>query len=174
MKPGEFKRQWEVGGDALIVFPADYVASSPIPNEAKQFLSEEGLPRDAAPFLSFGPTSRPWGLLDCLEIGANGSGDPITIMADGTVLYRNHDADFAGCYINRDLATLAASLLRFRLLISETQRACGPDGYLDGLVPPNLGADFTAFLSSVDADALQPGAMWADEIANWSQPILAS
>ena len=169
MEPSEFKRQWEIGSDTLIVFPADYVAPAPIPNEAKHFLLAAGLPRDAAPFLSFAPASRPWGLPDCLEIGANGSGDPITIMANGAVLYRNHDAGFAGCYINRDLPTLAASLLRFRLLIAETQKACGPDGYLDGLVPPNLGADFIAFISSIDAGALQSGSMSADEIANWSQ-----
>ncbi len=104
-----------------------------------------------------------------MQIGSNGSGDPIVLLTDGQVGYLNHDAGFAPHYINRDLPTLAEALVRYRQLIDDTVEAVGPEGFLDGLVPSHLREVWIGFIRSADALALEPGSMWAEEIAMWSR-----
>lgn len=173
MDAATFKRAWEATGEELVRFPVDGPQARAIPDDARRYLSEAGLPEDAAPCLSFGPGLwDPWPPAEsatpvCVPIGTNGSGDPIAVFPDGIVGDLNHDAGFAVRYLNRDVATLAECLLSYRALISEVQDAAGPDAWLDGAVPAHLKARFETLLKEIDPAALEPGTLWAEELANW-------
>jgi len=176
MTPEDFKQLWELDGDRLCPVPTEELSGVVMPASAKAFLAKAGLPEDAAPLLSFSASSRGFSSdqlraamdrPDVLVVGSNGSGDPVAVRSDGALVYLNHDAKFAEIYINRDVNTFAATALRMRELIAETQRLMGSDAYLDGLIPEPLGQDFRAFLNSVDPLALEQGTLWADEIDRW-------
>jgi hypothetical protein len=177
MTPEDFKKLWEADGDQLILVSAEEVASIEIPASAKVFIELAGLPEEAAPYLSFDANSRgqptdPIRLAmkrpDVLVVGSNAAGDPVAIRTDGALVYLNHDANFAEFYINKDVETFAETSLRMRNLIAAAQRVGGPDAYLDGLVPAVLRDEFRAFLAANDPMALEPGALWFNEIASWA------
>lgn len=92
MKPEDFKKLWEAGGDQLVSIAADDLAGIEIPASAREFLELAGLPEDTAPFLSFDASSRghatdrirlAMSRPDVLVIGSNGAGDPVAIRPDG-------------------------------------------------------------------------------------------
>ena len=171
----EFKIAWGMEGGLLVRFSEDDLAGANLPSETRSFLLEVGLPGEASPFLTFAPeklgwipqSSRPEGFDTYIAIGSNGSGDPVVVASSGAILYLNHDRNFIPTYINRDVATLAESLLRYRSLISETQRIGGPDAYLDGAVPAHLRDDFANYLTAADPKSLEAGAMWTEELVSW-------
>lgn len=169
--PDEFKVAWGEAGDTLVRFTSESATFSHLPAETVHFLEAVGLPEDAAPFLSFGPRAAailPEDLKEGhVQIGSNGSGDPIVIASDGRVLFLNHDRGFAVCYINKDVQTLAEALLRYRRLIEQAQSLRGPDAYLNGEVPQAPMDQFASFLEERDPRSLQADAMWAAELADW-------
>jgi hypothetical protein len=175
MDAEEFKIAWGMEGGSLVRFCEDDLAGANLPSETRSFLLEAGLPSEAAPFLTFAPeklgwipqSSRPAGFDTYIAIGSNGSGDPVVVASSGAILYLNHDRNFTPIYINRDVATLAESLLRYRSLILETQRVGGPDAYLDGAVPAHLRDDFVNYLTAADPKSLEAGAMWTEELASY-------
>jgi hypothetical protein len=168
--PDEFKKTWCEAGDELARFSSEDFSFGHLPIETVQFLQAIGLPRDATPFLSFGPRTRPVFPENLraeghVPIGSNGSGDPVVIAPDGRVQFLNHDCDFAPCYINKDVQTLAEALLRYRRLVKQALRMVGPDAYLNGQIPRSLQREFVSFLQENDPQALQADAMWGAELA---------
>lgn len=174
--PQDFKFLWQINGYELFAFPEGAFVGVDIPLRARKFLSCAGLPRSAAPFLSFeAPKSGPlpsvakeWGIDEKFSrhysIGFNGSGEPIAIIPTGVIVCLNHDLDFDEAYINESPALLAESLLRYRDLVMKTQEIGGPDAFLNRLVPAELKARFIDFLLQVDPRALDRGSMWAEEM----------
>jgi len=168
-----FKRAWEQGGDRLQMFPATAFSEVRVPEDARRFLEIAGLPPEAAPFLSFGPQTVNWIPTELwranaglgLAIGSDGHGNPIVLLEDGQIVFLDHDDVFAQRYVNKSVATLAESLLRYRSLIEQACTINGPDAFLEGSVPSLLNNDFTSFLEMVDPLALAPEAMWAIEIS---------
>lgn len=177
MTPAEFEDAW--GDDSmfpLIAYPDEIFDGTGISAENRRFLAEAGLPEAAAPGLDFGPAEESlperWDLPASFEkytiIGDTASGDPIVLTPAGSVVYLNHDDEMAEVYINRDVPTLAETLLRFRNLIVESQRVGGEDAYLEDRIPADLQRGFEAFLRQADPRALEPDAMWGDEVlAAW-------
>lgn len=173
MTPDQFIEAWGDDPQHLRSFPLRLLTQFPLRFEDTAFLTSAGLPSGAAPSLSFGPNYAeagpcPGNGSNGIQIGSNGSGDPIVLMPDGQVNYLNHDKGFASHYINRDIPTLAEALLRYRQLIADTVAIAGPDGFLDGLVPSHLRQVWLKFLQSADPRAMARGSMWAEEIAMWS------
>jgi hypothetical protein len=173
MTPAEFERAW--GDDSmfpLVAYPEDVFDGRDLSAENQRFLTEAGLPEAAAPALDFGPTEETlperWDLPDSFVkytiIGDTGSGDPIVLTPAGSVVYLNHDDDMAEVYINKDVPTLAETLLRFRNLILETQRVGGEDAYVDDRVPVDLQRGFEAFLRQADPRALEQDGLWGGEV----------
>lgn len=174
MTPDQFAEAWGDDPDRLLTFPLRLLTQFPLRFADIAFLTVAGLPSAAAPCLSFGPSyaeagSFPYKRSQGMQIGSNGSGDPIILTAEGDVNYLNHDSGFSPHYINRDLPTLAEALFRYRHLIEKAVDVAGPDGFLHGLVPSDLSRDWMNFLRSVDPLAIEPGSMWAEEIAMWSR-----
>lgn len=80
------------------------------------FLAEAGLPRDAAPFLSFRNT-REYSRIPAtyFEIGVTNYGDPICIdTKSGAVVYLNHENEDRPVMMNSSLEALAESLCIYR------------------------------------------------------------
>lgn len=178
MTPVEFEQAW--GKDAmfpLVAYPDEIFEGSGISAENRRFLVEAGLPESAAPGLEFGPREGEtlpdlWDLPESFEkytiIGDNALGDPIVLTPAGAVVSLNHDDGMAEVYINKDVPTLAETLLRFRNLVLETQRAGGQGAYGENRIPADLQRGFEAFLQQADPRALEQDSLWGGEvIAEW-------
>lgn len=137
ISPTEFKLAWDDTLFALVPSPENLFEGTGISAETQRFLTEAGLPRRAAPTVAFGPpddalqtVTEDWDVSDFFSryrvIGSNGSGDPIGLTPDGSVVYLNHDAGLEEVYVNKDVPALAETLLRYQQLIAATQRAVGP------------------------------------------------
>ncbi len=102
--PQEFKDRWpRVRDDRLVAFPETSLSDVHVPPDVRNFLTEVGLPAEAAPGLDFGPPKS--GTLERVStvwhqpsafgsyriIGGNGSGDPVCLdeATQGEVVYLN-------------------------------------------------------------------------------------
>jgi hypothetical protein len=127
--------------------------------DSARFLTEAGLPLDAAPYMGFDaytkeeidrfyksqlvPTS-------IFPIGKNNYGDFIGIEIDsGAVVYAIHDGALERVFINSSIDRLAETLCLYQEL---RDKRCLQD----------LAANVAAY----DAAALEPGAMWLSEAHN--------
>jgi hypothetical protein len=170
MDPEDFQKAWQANGDLLTSFSPLELANLDIPDATRTFLSATGLPKAAAPFLDFALGNLDWlpvKVEGYSAIGSNGYGDPIVISNDGTVYYLDHDHGSEAVYINSNVSTLAACLLKYRELGMETCRLNGPDAFLDGNIPFELANGFRDFVSEIDAAAFDDGNMWPTELANF-------
>lgn len=162
--------------EELIRFPEQMLESVELRDRDRSLLTKAGLPESAAPFLSFGPQP---GLLGALrdsgdpppdtdgyvEIGLNGSGDPICLEAStGEVWYLNHDDGFRAVFINSSVEQLTEFLLLFRSLVEAAISERGPGAYLDGDIPSAALHQAATSMRAADSTALQPGSMWSDEL----------
>ena len=121
-------------------------------------LTNVGLPREAAPFLSFRSGS---GLLATLrltetgarrlagliQLGSDGAGNPICLDGtSGQVVLVDHDADLDIVFMNSSPMQLAESLLAY-----QTERH---------------GRAAVATLAEIDPAALNEGSFWTAELRN--------
>jgi uncharacterized protein YlbG (UPF0298 family) len=127
----DFKNKWITEEDKLESFDSGKIQELSIPAKTKEFLMV-GLPVDAAPFLSFGPSHDAnlqsateeyelSGEFECYKIiGSNGYGDPVCINEnDNSVVYLNHDDEFGYVYMNSSVEQLAHFLLIVRDFIEK-------------------------------------------------------
>lgn len=121
------------------------------------FLVTHGLPRDAAPFLSFAAYSEAqiaqrlsvFGISDnYFPLGHNGSGDVVAIdRLSREVVYLNHDVDNARVFINSTLSLFAQCLCIFQEHLRDNRlQWC------------------LAEIERVDPAAAMPGTMWAEAV----------
>jgi hypothetical protein len=160
----------------LIRFPEQMLETVELRGRDRSLLTQAGLPDRAAPWLSFGPQP---GLLGALrdsgeappgtdayvEIGFNGSGDPICLEAStGAVWYLNHDDGFRAVFVNSSVGQLTEFLLLFRVLVETATSERGQDAYLDGDIPAVALDQAATMMRAADPTALQPDTMWSDEL----------
>lgn len=179
VRPEEWVARWtsgETGRVRFATFEADTIALVRMNDSDRVLLTQYGLPESAAPYLSF--DAKP-GLLGALrsigqapgetepfvEIGANGSGDPICLeKSNGTVYFLNHDNDFIPVLVNSSVTALVEFLALFRDLVVQTLATNGPDAYLDGQFSSEARASTISAMRSVDPAALEHGTMWHGEL----------
>lgn len=141
--------------DEFIAFNPSDVACIPV--QEAEFLLKHGLPRDAAPFLSFEGYSAEeivrrltiFGIAErYYPLGHTGSGDVLALDRETReIVYFNHDADSARVFINSTLIQFARCLCIFQAhLRDDTMEHC------------------LANIRHVDPAAAEPGTMWADEV----------
>ena len=122
LSPNQFKERWQadvvvreplIDDLQLVAVPAERLAPLRLPQAAREFLAEAGLPRACAPFLCFEEVSkglpRLWevfapgqwqphekaGLEHYLMIGSDGGGNPFCIdERDGKVVMLDHELLF--------------------------------------------------------------------------------
>lgn len=187
ISPEEFRSRWlAVPGDTLVTAP-DRVSPS-LPPEALRFLRECGLPKEAAPFLSFESTGDgPPPLTSLyphltpafaryLAIGSEGAGDPICIDTKaegsrpaGAVVALNHDNHWQVYFLNSSVAHLAESLLACRALHDEL--ADVPDDARDtNTLPPAPVDRFETEILRIDDAALESGSFWWHQLKGMRTP----
>ena len=166
----QFKAAWERGGDTLLSFPEEQLAGATLPAETKEFLKLAGLPQEAAPCLAFGPSSLRWAAREAelasfnnyFPVGSDGSGNPLVIAQDGSILLLDHDRRFEPIYVNKDVQTLAACLLSYRASIDEAA-AAGAEAFY-GEVPMQALEQLANEFSWRDPPSVSSGSMWAGEL----------
>jgi hypothetical protein len=177
MTPDEFKAQWEREKTSQLVrYPQSVVADLTIPGEAKSFLTNIGLPEDAAPFLDFGgsrhismPTvTEVWkaGERRYRIIGSNGYGDPVCVDTEsaGRVFYLLHDDQMTPRFMNSSIPQLAYSLLAFREVVAETNAIGGKGAFLEGRIPPEIVDRFITKMETIDPPAISSEHFWFHSI----------
>jgi hypothetical protein len=130
---------------------------SALSEDDRSFLTSNGLPRAASPFLAFAAYSAPE-IAERVEtfavpgsyfpIGHNGSGDIIAIeLTTREIVYFNHDNENLRVFINTTLRQFAECLCVYQEhLRDDTMRDC------------------LAAIASADAPAAMPATMWYNEI----------
>ncbi|MBZ9647183.1 SUKH-4 family immunity protein [Sphingobium sp. 3R8] len=164
-----FQVEWQSESDVLRHFPQEIIAVAPIPDGARKFLFEAGLPWEAAPCLSFGPISLAWLQPDRVAgyygIGSDGSGNPLVIAGDGVVWMLDHEGD-RRTFVNSSVEELADCLLAYRTLVSETIATGGDDAFLSGFVPRDVREVFARSVQSADPPSLEVGTFWQGELSS--------
>jgi hypothetical protein len=180
LTPKDFIVRWGKYEAALLRFAKETVQGLRLSEGDKAFLIQAGLPKDAAPFLTFEapksgelPTvAEQWKLTNEFErfraIGFDGSGSPIALddEANGEVVCLDHDNRFARVLVNKSVRQLAESLLAYRRMIKDSQAEFGEDAFLDGKTSPAVRRGLRQALTSIDPAAMKPGCFWHDELQN--------
>jgi SUKH-4 immunity protein len=129
--PGVARGHWQdhERHDGVVAFPPEVLAQLPLPPDQLQYLQQAGLPRAAAPYLTF--DDRPPEVLQDLiwepdpaprdpyrryvVLGGDGAGNPIALDVDrpGAVLLLDHDHAFAPVLMHSSIPRLVTSLLVF-------------------------------------------------------------
>lgn len=144
--------------DEFVLFDPESLPDR-LAREDSSLLTAQGLPCDAAPFLSFYACSQPeiesrvqiFGLPEsCFPIGHNGSGDVIAIDMDSRhIIFFNHDRYNERVFINSSLPQFAESLCIYQEhLTKETMHNC-----LDAI-------------ATIDSRAADHGSMWQTEVSS--------
>jgi len=173
MTPDEFKTQWESEKTSQLVrYPCSVVLDLAIPEGAKSFLTDIGLPEDAAPFLDFGGSSHisiptvteVWKAGDrrFRVIGSNGYGDPVCVDTEsaGRVFYLLHDDSMVPRFMNSSIPQLAYSLLAFRQVVADTNAIGGKGAFLEGRIPPEVVDRFIIEMETIDPPAVSSEHFW--------------
>lgn len=173
MTPEKFKAEWERGETSQLVrYPPNVVSELSLPEEAKSFLTDIGLPEGAAPFLDFGgkshlsipPVTEIWkaGENRFRIIGSNGYGDPVCIDTEsaGRVFYLLHEDEMVPRFINSSIPQLAYSLLAFRQVVADTNAMGGRDAYLEGRIPAEIVDRFITEMETIDPPAISADHFW--------------
>ncbi|WP_290595028.1 SMI1/KNR4 family protein [Arenimonas sp. SCN 70-307] len=142
--------------DEFVVFDANVIPVR-LAKEDSCLLEDHGLPRDAAPFLSFHAYSQPeiesrkrhFGIPESyFPIGHNGSGDILAIDTDSReVVYFNHDNHNQRVFINSSVRQFAESLCIYQEHLGNRTMA-----------------DCLRAIAAIDARAATTGSMWQTEV----------
>ncbi len=168
----DFQIAWGTFGDELSRFTVDSLSRSHIPQSAKRFLETAGLPKEAAPFLTFGQASLNWlgrsGQFDgesYYAVGFDGAGNPFAIDSEGTVWLIDHEAPDHMTFVNSSVQTLAECLLTYRKLVVATIAAGGEDAFLDGRIPRGIAEAFSRSVEMADSAAVRSESFWGIELS---------
>jgi hypothetical protein len=177
MKSELLKTYWAENFTPLYTYTASEIKGK-VNDKSFHFLTECGLPDNAAPFLSFelvreNKLCTPAqilkfefdGLDEFLMFGSNGSGDPVCIdrVENNEIVYLNHDNYFERIYMNRSIEQFAMCLILYKeflksiALVESTvlsRRKFNEDEF------QKLKSDFLA----ADQTCLQENSFWLDEV----------
>lgn len=164
MDISQYLDEWEP--EELAKFSHDKLAELGIDNNTAIFLSETGLPKDVAPFLSFGSyeletVHSGWQTNNdedkfLIIIGSDGSGDPICVDASDNckVIILDHDDGLEASLINSSVKQLFAFLTIYKRFGEELINLRGEDAFLDADCTDQEMDELKSELTSVDAKAL--------------------
>jgi hypothetical protein len=151
-----------------------------IAQEDKKILVQVGLPKEAAPWLTFQvpesggvPTvAEEWDLPKEFRsfrlIGSDGSGNPIALDQDGhgEVVYLDHENRFARVLMNTSIRQLLESLLAYRKFVKDSLAEVGESAFLNGQTSVVARMELRQELIRIDAAGMNRGNFWHEQLQN--------
>ena len=175
LSPTEFVESWKEDLEPLVCASPEAFESVRLPADTIDFLTQAGLPKSVAPFLSFDllasqfvPVSKSWNIDaefdEYVSIGSNGSGDPVCLVQPtGELVYLHHDDGFKQILINSSIPQFAACSLVLRELVEATIIQNGGDAFLDNDIPVTELSLARHKFVDIDSEAIIPGSFWHGE-----------
>lgn len=171
----EFISKWQ--DSELHRFELDRMKEMGIDKNQRKFLATTGLPKEAAPFLSFETEMSLMTMSEIYEIPGNGNDDRIQIGLDGAgdalcidledrnfVVVCDHEMDFDPCYVNSSVEDLFKFLTVMKEFEERLIAKKGPDAYLDCDFTDKEHKDLTQKMALIDPDAISEGVFWKEEL----------
>ena len=172
-----YRLRWEQGGDTLYTT----TASLPLNSQTKLFLKRAGLPRDAAPFLSFeldeaNELALGWlrtkyphlstSFEKYVHLGVDGGGNPLVIDAEkeDTILWLDHEDLFKAYYINKNIKHFGFCLLVYRDFVLEVNKDLNDDQFFDEAFTDGQFNKLKSALLAMDDSVLKASGFWAEQL----------
>ena len=163
-----FLQYWD--SDDLLTFQRSTLEQLNINEEHINFLTEIGLPKDAAPFLTFENELKSLNEIYKLDepelqtkivIGSDGAGDPICIELTNQRIYAcDHEDDFEPRFMNSDVV----ELFKFLSLIEEFNKRPLENEKDDFEFTDEELFELTTKMRLLDPKALEPETFWHEDI----------
>ncbi|MEP4531618.1 MAG: SUKH-4 family immunity protein [Cyclobacteriaceae bacterium] len=166
-----FLQHWT--SDELLTFDRSAFERLNINSDQVNFLTEIGLPKDAAPFLTFENELRTLNELYELDesefetkivIGSDGAGDPICIELTNQRIYVcDHEDDFEPRFMNTAVIELFKFLSLFKAFAEQLINDKGEDAFIDANFSDYELLELTSKLRFIDPTALETSTFWNQE-----------
>ncbi|HOV28288.1 MAG TPA: SUKH-4 family immunity protein [Pseudobacteroides sp.] len=182
ISPEEFKRRWDTSFYGLVEYDENDIRILNLPEESKTFLVQAGLPKSAAPYLSFKSSTKGGGMkLDkifnlrdkkfskYIFLGSTGTGDLVCLVEDkGEIIYLDHE-NYREYFINSSLNQLAEYLLLYSEFIKAIKQVNGDEAYLEGNAPDKLYFELIDKFKIIDSKALNDKCFWQEELNHYKK-----
>lgn len=174
---------WDKNFEEIITYDLKILEELNLNQLTIKFLSEIGLPKDAAPLLSFVSNNqiKREGILkitdyfDFLDnafekyivIGSDGNGDLIVIDTERNceIKILNHELIFSkGYYFNSSIEEMAESVKIYSKFIEEVNTKYGEDGYLDCLYSYKDLEELKNELLKIDSNSFIEQSFWTIDL----------
>jgi hypothetical protein len=182
MTPQEFKIIWTNTGDALSPLTSKRLPRLNLQPRTMEFLTQAGLPVDAAPFLSFVDDSEEvYKRIDRLTdqhdflgkdfatwivIGSCSDGDPIAINAElnDQIDWLDRDNYFEPGFFNSSIEALAECLVIYRNFVFEIQKTNGENAFLNGDFSDSQFETLRSNLLEADCNVFIETGFWKEQL----------
>lgn len=173
----QFKKVWLQLSDDNLHAPYTLKEHSHLTNETIFFLYQTGLPKDAAPFLSFDSTKDLKRITDIFNfldssykrfthIGSNSEGDPIVINTSNndSIELLDHENNFSSTFFNSNINALASSLVAYQRFVSTVLNENGESAILNSNFTDAQYAKLRKELLFSDKNILIQKGFWMSEL----------
>ncbi len=161
MKAEELVRNVNETFNSLTKFSESYVSVMELSDSPSQFLRDVGLPKSAAPFVSFDEYEEQELPQDYVYIGSTASGDWICIKKQiGDIYIIDHEEMSYTLFMNSSVMQLAECLLIYKALVKKAQEANGKRAMLERNIPADLIEKSKNDLLACDERSLDKGSFW--------------
>jgi hypothetical protein len=182
MTAQEFKKIWTNTGDILTPFTSSRLLRLDLKPATIDFLTQAGLPIDAAPFLTFAENSddkykgiirltdqfdfseeefRKW-----IVIGSCSDGDPIAINVDANdqIEWLDHENYFEPAFFNSSIETMVNCLVVYRDFVLTIQKENGEDAFMNSNFTDLQFETMKSNLLKADNNALVNDGFWKHQL----------
>jgi hypothetical protein len=173
MTPEDYQFRWNRNGKTIFPVNPEKLSLFSFKPETIRFL-KIGLPKSAAPFLSFNQNIGSIGqtfLLDeiqpfCAVIGSDGAGNPIVInVSEGDIVeWLDHENNFESSYFNSSIESMLEFLLVYREFLETMLAENGEDAAMNSIFTDSQFKDMKQKMLFVDAKALFEAGFWKEEL----------
>ena len=182
MKAEEFKQIWTSKDDNLNPISIDRLNGLGLSEKSIEFLKNAGLPKSAAPFLSFATDSddiykgihKLTEFYEFLEpefqkyivIGDCNDGDHIVINIENNdqIEHLDHEDYFSSRPFNTNIYKLAESLVAYRNFVERVQKENGEDAFMNSDFTNEQFDILKSDLNAADSKIMENNGFWAEQI----------
>lgn len=180
--PKHFFDSWDKEIDPLVEYDINKINLLNLPNEAKDFLIEAGLPESASPFLNFESSAKGGavkltekykvdnGFSKYVYLGFTGNGDVICLVeGNGEVVYLEHENEYNEVFMNSSITKLAEILLEYSNFVNKIKSVNGRRAFLDRNATQEHLEWITNRITGIDPKSLSEGSFWREELDHFAK-----